>query len=1388
MSAPQWLDGETCSRVALVLWQVSWSGAVLALLGAATARWATQRAAIRYWIHSSTLATMLALVPFWSVASSFTPSHTSAIPDSSFPVATTAKSTDTSPRTTPIESAVEAAAPIASTPTRPVATRSDLTDNHSWTSDWVVRGVTIGYVNGLFAMLVRLVIGVWGGERLRSAGHPVKDPTLLDLMAHHARRLGLQVVPMLRTCERVAAPVVVGLFRPVVLVPSAMLSGLAPDQLSVVLTHELAHLRRHDHVLLLGQRIAEAVLFFHPAAWYLSQQIDQTREEACDDLVLAHGGDALEYAGSLLRVAELRLGPAALPTALSAEGAHPSLLRRRIARLLGLSDVPAMRLTRTGVTALLFGLIGAVSLTFALASEARSDSPIAHFPDGIEVEFLGLAPSPSEGQSWWKPDGSPAAAGPKEKFGGKFSGLTPKQQSQCREIWFVIRGATAAVRSHSIVEGETQGSIGNSVFDPKSQLYTFRRAGGPIPDRSKTNIRIGLSLSDSLPLRILNLEGKKTISGASTEAIQKLDEIVQFQSFTETPDGIELRIGKLDGLQNKASIDILAIDKDGTEVRSNSSTGNTTSSGFLFRLPKDKLAKFAYRLRPYTHWVTYDNVSLKLGSMTSLNVASQIDSAVYVSSRLEFRIVAQTPGGPRGPIAPNDWASQNYRILNGAPASANAAGGFVWAPVRSKNARESEQFRLDLPLEKASDGGPFYLLSDAAGETMLDDGSWRVVSAESRPSDSGQEVVIELDDAGGQKLSTLTAGHLDCRLAIVMDGRIVMAPLIKSQVGRKLAITGNFTKAECDDLAEVLSLPVAKRLDEEPAAYVEGRVVTPEGLGIANAEVVVTTDGEEGTAVTILAAGTSNAAGDYRIPGPSKLLESRKIVGIWARADRYVAQRDNYVRVIKYLVEEKTRIKLFPATETTVSLLDKDRKPVEGATVFITRVQVGEGVDYKFPEPWAKEYGGTTNAEGRITVRNISPETVRRFEVDLPNGAHLRFDQDYFLNTKPLAEAPHFTIPAPEVGRVQGHFEWKGSAVAGPDTGVAAPPPTDEEFAEMLTRPTSGGKLMQVNLLTEVIKPPFGTWAGIYGVSTSTLTGPQFQAVMPIGRLSVTTTMTAHQPLQPQIPSRLVVKANETLPVTIPVQQGVKVRGQIRKGDTKEGVPGFGVRLIYGPSALDVNDQQHSVQLKTDAAGAYTAYVPPGPVRMRGDSYAKGYISIEHWNDGPWNHRDIPLVVPANVKEFELPPLDLDRSKTVRGKVVDQAGKPLVDWTVYGFPGHWEEQYNGQKEPKSFVMNSFAGVSTDEKGEFHGTTPISYPPERWRLSHRTWPTKFDFEDHAYIPKIRSRDPLILEVDLMAGPVADNDEDGRHRDNEVIGPVEAKADDAEPAAQRPNESD
>ena len=104
----------------------------------------------------------------------------------------------------------------------------------------------------------------------------------------------------------------------------------------------MAHLRRYDPLVNLVQRLVESFLFFHPAVWWLSGQLRREREHCCDDLVLTLGARPLDYAASLLRVAELsRLGPACPPTVGGVFAVRgTSSLRQRIARLLGVEPRP----------------------------------------------------------------------------------------------------------------------------------------------------------------------------------------------------------------------------------------------------------------------------------------------------------------------------------------------------------------------------------------------------------------------------------------------------------------------------------------------------------------------------------------------------------------------------------------------------------------------------------------------------------------------------------------------------------------------------------------------------------------------------------------------------------------------------------------------------------------------------------------------------------------------------------------------------------------------------------------------------------------------------------------------------------------------------------------
>ncbi len=70
-------------------------------------------------------------------------------------------------------------------------------------------------------------------------------------------------------CDRIAAPILVGILRPMILLPAVALAGWDPQQLEMVLLHELAHVRRYDNLVNLLQRIVESVLFFHPMVWII---------------------------------------------------------------------------------------------------------------------------------------------------------------------------------------------------------------------------------------------------------------------------------------------------------------------------------------------------------------------------------------------------------------------------------------------------------------------------------------------------------------------------------------------------------------------------------------------------------------------------------------------------------------------------------------------------------------------------------------------------------------------------------------------------------------------------------------------------------------------------------------------------------------------------------------------------------------------------------------------------------------------------------------------------------------------------------------------------------------------------------------------------------------
>ena len=195
-------------------------------------------------------------------------------------------------------------------------------------------------------------------------------------------RLGLTRTVRLLESTRLQVPVVVGWLRPVLLVPTAVLGGLSPQQLEAVIAHELAHIRRHDYLVNLLQSAVETLLFYHPAVWWVSSAVRAEREHCCDDLAVVACGDAVLYARALTAIETLRHEEMGVAMAITG-----SPLLARVRRLLGAKPpttaassgwivalLTAVMVSGAGVTSWMRG----VPVEFADAE--RNSPPSAHVP------------------------------------------------------------------------------------------------------------------------------------------------------------------------------------------------------------------------------------------------------------------------------------------------------------------------------------------------------------------------------------------------------------------------------------------------------------------------------------------------------------------------------------------------------------------------------------------------------------------------------------------------------------------------------------------------------------------------------------------------------------------------------------------------------------------------------------------------------------------------------------------------------------------------------------------------------------------------------------------------------------------------------------------------
>jgi len=155
---------------------------------------------------------------------------------------------------------------------------------------------------GIIILSLRLLGGIFYTQRLKLREVKRVNNYWEEQIENLSLRFGITKRVKLFQSKLVKFPITIGYFKPVILLPIGLISGIPHNQLEIILAHELAHIKRADYILNIFQSIIEVLFFFNPTVWWISKTIRTEREFLCDDLAIETCGNSVTLAKALFFV------------------------------------------------------------------------------------------------------------------------------------------------------------------------------------------------------------------------------------------------------------------------------------------------------------------------------------------------------------------------------------------------------------------------------------------------------------------------------------------------------------------------------------------------------------------------------------------------------------------------------------------------------------------------------------------------------------------------------------------------------------------------------------------------------------------------------------------------------------------------------------------------------------------------------------------------------------------------------------------------------------------------------------------------------------------------------------------------------------------------------
>jgi beta-lactamase regulating signal transducer with metallopeptidase domain len=227
--------------------------------------------------------------------------------------------------------------------------------------------ILVFWVLGVALFMLRLLGGLSYIYYLKNRMNFPADEYWVDLIADLSERAGLKKGVELVESAMVRTPMVVGFLKPMILFPMGVLNRLSTEEVEAILAHELAHVLRNDYVFNILQSVVEALFYFHPAVWWMSAQIRNERESACDDIAINLIKNKMNYARALVAIQEMAYFP--MTPALAFAGQRKSQFMMRMQRILNQPNNKTNVMEKLSATCLLLFLMIGLSFGSNLKTE-----------------------------------------------------------------------------------------------------------------------------------------------------------------------------------------------------------------------------------------------------------------------------------------------------------------------------------------------------------------------------------------------------------------------------------------------------------------------------------------------------------------------------------------------------------------------------------------------------------------------------------------------------------------------------------------------------------------------------------------------------------------------------------------------------------------------------------------------------------------------------------------------------------------------------------------------------------------------------------------------------------------------------------------------------------